>query len=513
MPNRRLAWVLLLVPLACVALTWFAGAARAARIAGDELAIARNWQRGELPSWEPRAGMGLPLAANSLGGPWYPPNVAKWLVGPARAAPWLLFARTLLAGAGVLLLFGGRRAAIAAALLVQAGVFALGWFDGASAADACSWLPWMAWSVERLARREPHAGLCVFASSALCLCAGSLGAAVVVLALVLIHALARRAWFAPAWIALGVLGGALQWIPWLEAAGDRRGPVQSTAGTLEPAALAAIADAAGDGRVMRFDPNVDATLETLPLAGHGIDDLALDVHLAPRRLVELLAAADAGMSQERGVLHLTQTGAFAHPVLDLARVTCVIAREPLTHPRLTLHWSRAELFVYRRSCPLSLARVVPAALTEVPTDDSVLSLFGAGRLDPARETLITRADLPAAGEASAAFVPGELNLQRLADDRLDVRVQASSGGWLVMHEQWFPGWKATVNGIDQDIVRVDHALRAVAIGPGDSMVRTKYEPDSLRLGAWISVIALVLALAFAWFTSSSPTVSARSPLR
>jgi uncharacterized membrane protein YfhO len=79
-----------------------------------------------------------------------------------------------------------------------------------------------------------------------------------------------------------------------------------------------------------------------------------------------------------------------------------------------------------------------------------------------------------------------------ASDRVDARVTGSSGGWLVFHDQWYPGWKATVNGADAPVVRVDHVFRAVAIPPGNSVVRTKYEPTSIRAGASITFGACVM---------------------
>jgi uncharacterized membrane protein YfhO len=95
-----------------------------------------------------------------------------------------------------------------------------------------------------------------------------------------------------------------------------------------------------------------------------------------------------------------------------------------------------------------------------------------------------------------------------APDRLDARVTASSGGWLVFQEQWYPGWKATVNGADASVVRVDHVFRAVAVPPGDSIVRTKYEPGSLRIGAAITLLACGAALVLGWRSARGKAIAA-----
>ena len=92
------------------------------------------------------------------------------------------------------------------------------------------------------------------------------------------------------------------------------------------------------------------------------------------------------------------------------------------------------------------------------------------------------------------FTPGELTIQRPSPTRWDVQVTGSSGGWLVFREAWVPDWKCNINGRDARMERVDHAFRAVRIPPGDSLVRTWYEPWSLRIGTTLTILAFVLAI-------------------
>ena len=73
------------------------------------------------------------------------------------------------------------------------------------------------------------------------------------------------------------------------------------------------------------------------------------------------------------------------------------------------------------------------------------------------------------------------------------RSRARRGGWLVMHEQWAPGWRATVDGEPAPLVRADYACRAVRIPAGSSRVETRHAPSSLRLGALLTLGALAAA--------------------
>jgi uncharacterized membrane protein YfhO len=71
----------------------------------------------------------------------------------------------------------------------------------------------------------------------------------------------------------------------------------------------------------------------------------------------------------------------------------------------------------------------------------------------------------------------------------------------------YPGWKATVDGHDVPIERVDYLLRGVPIPAGTSEVEFRYEPASYRVG-WIisaiSTLAVLIALLVGWRRRRAP---------
>jgi hypothetical protein len=86
-------------------------------------------------------------------------------------------------------------------------------------------------------------------------------------------------------------------------------------------------------------------------------------------------------------------------------------------------------------------------------------------------------------------------------DRMDVEARSEGRALLVLSENYFPGWIAEVNGIPAKIHRVDGALRGIVIPPGTNRVVLKYAPRSIRLGAWLTLVAFLCTLfvgAVAW---------------
>jgi hypothetical protein len=76
-----------------------------------------------------------------------------------------------------------------------------------------------------------------------------------------------------------------------------------------------------------------------------------------------------------------------------------------------------------------------------------------------------------------------------------IDVQAPQRGFLLLADQYRAGWRATVNGVPVPIERANYAFRVVEVPAGDSRVEFRYEPRSLRVGAFVSALALAGALA------------------
>jgi len=62
----------------------------------------------------------------------------------------------------------------------------------------------------------------------------------------------------------------------------------------------------------------------------------------------------------------------------------------------------------------------------------------------------------------------------------------------VRGENYYPGWHAFVDGNAVEVLRVNYNLRGVAVPAGTHLVRFVYRPNSLLLGALLSLLAAIL---------------------
>jgi hypothetical protein len=81
------------------------------------------------------------------------------------------------------------------------------------------------------------------------------------------------------------------------------------------------------------------------------------------------------------------------------------------------------------------------------------------------------------------------------------QVRASVEGKLALHEQFFPGWMATIDGRSAAVEPWAGAFQAVMVPAGDHIVEFRYRSRLLGVGAGISLIALI-ALAF-WIRAAA----------
>jgi uncharacterized membrane protein YfhO len=87
----------------------------------------------------------------------------------------------------------------------------------------------------------------------------------------------------------------------------------------------------------------------------------------------------------------------------------------------------------------------------------------------------------------------------------------ATAGHLLVSENWYPDWHATVDGKDATVRRADHSLISVDLPAGAKEVHLWFASDAYAKGKMISIISLVAALvfiAFPLFTSRRRTAPA-----
>lgn len=183
-------------------------------------------------------------------------------------------------------------------------------------------------------------------------------------------------------------------------------------------------------------------------------------------------------------------GSRSVPGYELLNVRYVVGSK-----QVQLDWSRFEpaltdrprvnLHQHQRELPRAL--VVPSAQV-LPREDLLARLRDTS-WDP-RQTLL----LESAPPVTPAAGTGTVESITFPTTNEVVLRGTGTGGWLLLADTDYPGWRATVNGRPVEVVTANGLFRAVPLPDGPFEVVFTFRPDLWIAGIVVSVVSLGLAL-------------------
>jgi hypothetical protein len=154
--------------------------------------------------------------------------------------------------------------------------------------------------------------------------------------------------------------------------------------------------------------------------------------------------------------------------------------------------------LYERDSAVAYARVLSAAV-KVPDDQTVPALIDSRF--PHRSVLVYPDTATATVEPiRAGQVPPPATVTAEVTDwepgRMRIVLSGPSAGpaYLLVSENWYPDWHATVDGKAAPVHRGDYAFLSVALPPGAREVRLDFASRAYSRGKLISGVALLATL-------------------
>ena len=135
---------------------------------------------------------------------------------------------------------------------------------------------------------------------------------------------------------------------------------------------------------------------------------------------------------------------------------------------------------------LPRARLVGSAT--VKQDAEAVGYMLSSDFDPVREVVLPE---PPPIALDGEPVAGSVVWQERTINRQVLSVSSDRPALLVISDNWFPAWRANIDGIDTPIIRAYHTLRAVPVDAGSHTVEMVYESDVVRRSFWLSIILLL----------------------
>ena len=117
-----------------------------------------------------------------------------------------------------------------------------------------------------------------------------------------------------------------------------------------------------------------------------------------------------------------------------------------------------------------------------------------GKLKLRHEAVADESFKDVLGESSEQVDTSVVEIKSYKPDELEYTAESKTGGVIVFSEIYYPGWKATVDGNEVEVGRVNYVLRAIKVGPGKHDIKLTFKPHSVSVTETIAYIALAILL-------------------
>src|SRR5262249_2569344 len=164
---------------------------------------------------------------------------------------------------------------------------------------------------------------------------------------------------------------------------------------------------------------------------------------------------------------------------------------PATGDRFRLLYQGPDATIYENTQALPRAYLATAP-NVIPNRTLALALLMSPGFDP-RTAVVLEEPVPDPRAAVDADVPAEAAIRSLEPERVEISAGTPRPAILVLTDLYWPGWRVTVDGAPQPILRANYLLRGVALAPGRHTVVFTYASGPARAGAAITALG-VLAL-------------------
>ena len=198
--------------------------------------------------------------------------------------------------------------------------------------------------------------------------------------------------------------------------------------------------------------------------------------------------------QYNRIASFRQWSSLDSPLTDLLNVKYIITEVEIPNPaKYRLVYEDGAVRVYENLAALPRAFTLPASAAVTATDVAeALRTY-----DPHSYVILEAGAGPPDGGSPQPATPAVQSVSHYAINEVLIEATVSEASWLVLADTFFPGWQAFVRpqGAGEEteqrvnIARVDGNFRGVLLAPGAWIVRFKYSPDSVKLGAFTTFIA------------------------
>jgi len=187
------------------------------------------------------------------------------------------------------------------------------------------------------------------------------------------------------------------------------------------------------------------------------------------------------------------------PKPDILNVKYLLSRGDFSHPKYEKVYEAGGVFAFQNTECLPRARVVFEY--EVMEDkERVLDRLKDPEFNPKNKIILEKEPSQSISFADTSQAFGSAEVLDDKGGHLTLRATLSRPGFLVLSENFYPAWKAYVDGEETEIYQANYTFRAVFLEKGDHQVRFVYDSPYWSTAKRVSGISLLFVFSVLAFS-------------
>ncbi|MBW3553804.1 MAG: YfhO family protein [Gemmatimonadetes bacterium] len=156
-------------------------------------------------------------------------------------------------------------------------------------------------------------------------------------------------------------------------------------------------------------------------------------------------------------------------------------------PSVRLIHGGPSALIYENTAALPRAWLV-GDVRVVAEADGALGVLRNPEFDPRLEAVVQ--EQPSLS-LTAGPVAGEARILESSPDEVRIASRSDRAAFLVLADNYYDGWEATIDGEGVPVLRTNHTFRGVAVPAGEHEVVFRFRPGRQILGFWISLLGFL----------------------
>ena len=186
-------------------------------------------------------------------------------------------------------------------------------------------------------------------------------------------------------------------------------------------------------------------------------------------------------------------GNFNFEVVDFLNVKYFITSKKLTLKRkLPFVMEDEKIKIYKNPTYFPRAYIVHEAKV-IGDDSKILFFLKSNQMDFRTQVILEEEPKPVIDIERGGPDSDRVVIDTYEPNQIELAVRAKKDGFLVISNNYYPGWRAFLNGKPVKIYRANYTFQAIQLPQGTHQVIFSFRPWSFSIGILLSALSLILS--------------------